>query len=238
MLESFYMTFALKEIPVSLREQMVRHRVGMKFGDNYAVDLIPDLPSSTWWSQTMRVRDMSKFYDGKKFHVPTSIKNNPKAHAQFDVLMSTIQYHYKGLIAMGIQPEDAREVLPMAMTHDITWTMNIASIKHVLSKRSCWIAQMGIWEPIILGMVEELTGKVHPAFRTFVDPPCIKNDKYSICPFAIENQNRIKGTDPYQPCPLYLHNEVTYAPCIGTNDRTKLYSALWNRDILTGASLK
>src|SRR4029077_14632983 len=48
--EQVHFTFMLDGISVSLREQMVRHRIGTAVGANYGVDIVPDLATSSWWS--------------------------------------------------------------------------------------------------------------------------------------------------------------------------------------------
>ena len=49
-LEMVEFIFLLEGVPVSLREQMVRHRMGIKFDDRLGVDIIPNLMDSTWWA--------------------------------------------------------------------------------------------------------------------------------------------------------------------------------------------
>lgn len=53
--ENLDFVFVLENIPISLREQMVRHRIGHKFGENFGVDIIPGDVNSSWWSQTTRI---------------------------------------------------------------------------------------------------------------------------------------------------------------------------------------
>ena len=62
--ENINFVFLLENVPIALREQIVRHRFGNKFGERLGADLIPDIHDSSWWSQTMRVLDMGYFRSG------------------------------------------------------------------------------------------------------------------------------------------------------------------------------
>ncbi len=69
---------------------------------------------------------------------------------------------------------------------------------------NCWILQLGIWGPVITGMVEELATKVHPIFRELVTPPCIKGDTFKGCIYMEENRRRYTQDDKHAPCPLHV----------------------------------
>src|SRR4051812_29534847 len=47
--ENLQFVFLLEGVSISFREQMVRHKVGMKYGERLGVDMFPDLHDSTWW---------------------------------------------------------------------------------------------------------------------------------------------------------------------------------------------
>ena len=51
--ENIDFVFILHDDPISHREQMVRHRIGSVYGDNFGVDIIPDLAKSSWWSECL-----------------------------------------------------------------------------------------------------------------------------------------------------------------------------------------
>jgi hypothetical protein len=228
--ENLQFTFAIENLPIFAREQMVRHRIGVKFDDRLGVDIIPDLADSSWWSQTMRVIDMGSFYEDGQWFEPESVSShrgillrcsNPDhmfgcscggttsyAQAQeiYRMHIQNSQEAYNDLVKLGIPREDARNVLPMAMSHRLTWNLNLSALKHIIGKRTCWIAQFGVWEQIVSGMVQELV-KVDPVFGKIVNPPCIKGDTWVSCPFNHTNVTRVQGSDPFPPCPLWLtHN--------------------------------
>lgn len=216
--ENIHFLFVLEGISVSLREQMVRHRIGTHFGDNFGVDIVPDLAQSSWWSQSMRIQDMSTFADRGMYRVPESLGNiwieddehNVSAVSHFKAAMKTIQESYKLLLKAGVPMEDARELIPLGAQHRISWDLNLAALQHIVAKRGCWILQLGIWGPLIHGMINQLADKVHPMFARIVAPPCIDaDDKFSSCQYRLENGRRMPDDDgnvedAHPPCPLWL----------------------------------
>lgn len=205
--------FVLEDIPISLREQLVRHRIGVKVGGHDYVDTVSDLSDSSFWSQSMRVMDMSDF----RFFIPDSIANsvpyivesgkrNQKIPlAIYQEAMDNAVRAYSALVEAGVPREDARNVIPLGATHRIVWKLNLSAIKHIVGKRSCWILQLGLWKPVIQGMILELC-KFNPAFRQLATPPCMKGNEFSKCLFCENNYARIEGdVDMLPPCPLFLN---------------------------------
>lgn len=229
--EHIHFTFMLDGISVSLREQMVRHRIGTHVGDNFGVDIVPDIATSSWWSQSMRIQDMGTFADRKMYRIPETLDGKtvglniegeitttadnavamvPAAEV-YQQTMERIQDAYKALTQAGVPMEDARELIPLGAQHSISWDINLQALLHVLGKRGCWILQLGIWGPIIHGMVAELAAKVHPMFARIVAPPCIdQDDNFKSCTYRLENARRMpdpqtgETPDHHAPCPLYL----------------------------------
>jgi thymidylate synthase ThyX len=246
--ENVSFTFMLNNDPISHREQMVRHRIGVHFGDNFGVDIIPDQMKSSWWSQSMRIMDYSKFIESNKFFVPESISDD-NSNA-LDVYMETLRNIEKGytkLVELGIPMEDARNLLPLATTMDISWTINLAGLLHIIGKRSCWILQYGLWGYVIKSMVGELVEKIHPIFREMILPPCFTDGEFKECTFKHENERRVDLRDKLPVCPLYYTYDMTtpeqktYSDLIHETDTEKLmnklvpkYSELWDRDAWTG----
>lgn len=203
--------FLLEGVSISLREQMVRHRIGVKVGDRIGMDIVPDLADSSWWSQSMRILDLREFATEGRYDVPESVRQNHKAYKLYHEAVAAMQRSYSKLADLGIPLEDARNVIPLAATHRIVWKLNLASLMHIVGKRGCWILQLGLWEPVIRGMVKVLAESIHPVFRRLIDPPCIKKDKFSGCLFCLDNERRIQGEDEIPPCPLYLNNHAQEA---------------------------
>lgn len=207
--------FVLDNVPISLREQLVRHRVGVKIGPRLGCDIIPDLDSSTWWSQSMRVIDMGSFAEEGRYHIPETIAANPDLVQKYRSAMDTCAATYNLLVAEGIPKQDARGLVPLAATHRLVWKLNLMTLLHIVSKRSCWIAQLGVWGPLIKGMINELCDKVDPCFRQIATPPCFSGGEFTECKFPVYTTDRIRGTDPFPPCPLCLYNDIKF--CVNDN---------------------
>lgn len=209
-LEMIQCVFMIENISISLREQMVRHRIGSRFGNEAGVDVIPEFNTSTWWSQTTRVKDMGEFALKGKFRRP-DFKGDRGSEILYNEAMVNAAEAYRTLRARGVDIDIAREVLPMAIQHHITWSVNLASIRHILSKRTCWVPQLDLWKPLIDGMLREIHEHIDPKFGELIEPPCVKRNVFQGCVFQIENANRVKGVDPAPPCPAYLNNHREHA---------------------------
>jgi hypothetical protein len=203
--------FMIEHISVSWREQAVRHRIGVnpspeRLGaDIVMVDRIPDLASSSWWSQSMRIQNMGKFAENGAFRLPASVERSGNSRL-FIETMFAIQSAYNALVANGVPMEDARELIPLGAHHRISWRLNISSLQHIVSKRGCWILQLGIWGPVIRGMITELVQKIDPVFAELVSPPCVNCDEFTGCVYHEECRRRISGADSLPPCPLHFRH--------------------------------
>lgn len=235
--ESIDFVFMLDGVSISFREQMVRHRIGAKVGDRLGVDFVPDLADSRWWAQSMRILDMSEFANDGAYREP-DFEDEDQMQV-FRQAMHEAQEAYKALVGMGMPHEEAREVIPLGATHRISWALNLQALRHICSKRSCWILQGGLWHPIIEGMVRELAEKVDPIFRELVTPPCIKGDEYVGCPYDEDNRRRAAGDDPLTPCSLWWNYEGGRRAYVGEPVKpspsvTNRYANFWGRNAATG----
>lgn len=250
--ENLNFTFLLEGVSISFREQMVRHKIGVKVGERLGVDMFPDIHDSTWWVQSMRVLDMTKFAQDDLFRMPESIASHPKPEVREAYIdqMHEIAATYAFLLEQGVPIEDAREVIPLGAQHRLSWTLNLSALMHVCKKRSCWIPQIGTWGPVIEGMVNELAEKVDPYFRKVVTPPCIKNENFVGCVYKLDNERRVLREDPLLPCPLYLCQEDNKKRPTATIKETRAtfgepykkledsFRKLWGRDTTTGQLIK
>ncbi len=261
--ENVSFTFMLDNVSIALREQMVRHRIGAKVGDRVGMDHAPDLSDSSWWSQSMRILNMGEFADRGKYVIPDTVNHRPteyydysggddqsrrlEALEVYESFMHKAQEAYKALVKAGVPMEDARNVIPLAATHRISWTLNLAALKHIVGKRGCWILQLGIWKPIIVGMINALADQIDPVFRRLITPPCMKGDKYTGCKFCIDNERRDEGKDALPPCSLWTKmeekSETHGAVMFRIRERgqeeefdrmTEEYADLWGRNPHTG----
>jgi hypothetical protein len=246
--ESIYFNFMMEGVSVSWREQAVRHRVGHKHDDRIGVDLIPDLTSSSWWSQSMRIQDMGQFATNGMYRIANTIRQmgwtNPELYKLYNDTMKDIESAYNRLVEAGVPMEDARDLIPLGAQHRISWTMNINSMLHIVGKRSCWILQLGLWGPVIRGMVKECSSKVHPIFAEMATPPCLSGDKFKGCKYEHENERRVSGEDALPVCPMYANLVAGLDPAeveSGFNPMGKQrigeYQDYWRRDPWTGKRL-
>lgn len=266
--------FMFENISISWREQAVRHRIGTlpspeRVGaDMVHMSTIPDLADSSWWSQSMRIQDMGTFAKTAAYRVPETILEHQYAEQLLVIYhhtMHEIQRAYNALVEAGIPMEDARELMPLGAQHRMSWRLNIGSLQHIVGKRGCWILQLGIWGPIIEGMIAELASKVDPIFSELVTPPCLKEDKFTGCVYMEENRRRYTGDDKHAPCPLHVvhHHLPSQAPFDQMTEahfaehaplerfesydiprgaemrsRAEHYRKFWNRDPYSGKRLK
>jgi hypothetical protein len=257
--------FMLEGISVSLREQIVRHRIGTlpspeRVGADITMDRIPDLATSSWWSQSMRIQDMGNFATDRKYRIPDSLfdengndriipygfggMTGDSALMHYGALMHHIELVYKALVASGVPMEDAREVIPLSAQHRISWKLNMSALQHIVEERGCWILQLGIWEPIITGMISELSNKINPVFSELVSPPCMEKDVYTGCVYQEECKRRLDGKDKLPPCPIHLYREVTPenpfdVPMFRETELlSRKYREFWHRDPFTGKRMK
>lgn len=253
-IETIQFVFLLENCSVSLREQIVRHRIGHKFGEQLGMDMIPGGIDSTFWAQGMRHIDCTQFASNGEFYIPESILDSKEMISDFGQVITLAEFYtrqmmwiqkaFKRLLDRGIPAEDARNLLPVGLTQRMTWSTNLMSLMHVLGKRSCWLAQLGMWKPVIHGMINELANRVHESFRRLLDPPCYKGGNWQGCPYDIENINRCNGTDPNVPCSLWRHktetgSRHTFPPEKEPRYREQCFEfrQLWGRNPETGEVL-
>lgn len=201
-IQNIHFTFKITNMSIALREQLVRHRIGVNMDGRVGVDYLPDLTDDGIWIQSMRVLDMGMFYSNEAYELPKEIEKDPDALEAYKLCMDACQATYRSLVDLGIARETARLVIPLAAQHDMFWTLNLGALCHILRKRGCWIPQYGLWRPIIVGIVDELATKIHPVFRTLTQPPCVTNGKYTGCHFPEDVARRLDHSDPLPPCPI------------------------------------
>ncbi|MDD3629154.1 MAG: FAD-dependent thymidylate synthase, partial [Actinomycetota bacterium] len=101
--EHISFTFAIEGVSRALTHQLVRHRIA---------------------SYNQQSQRYVKFADHFEYITPPSIEENKECKEKFDELVSSIHGFYKELLDMGIEPEDARYILPNASETKIIVTMN------------------------------------------------------------------------------------------------------------------
>lgn len=119
-LEHVSFTFGIEGISRACSHQLVRHRIAsysqksQRYVDEYSFDYV----------------------------IPPEIENSIYK-SEYERMMFTIQDFYNDLRAMGLEPEDARMVLPNACCTSIIVTMNVRTLLNFFKHRDCNRAQ---WE--------------------------------------------------------------------------------------------
>jgi hypothetical protein len=228
-LEFIHFVWMIEDIPIGLREQLVRHG---KF--------------NSFWSQTTRVRPLEEFYDSGQFLIPDSIAKDPELERLYLEHLERTQTLIKVFKDAEVPQDNFRMLLTTAYTHRLYVCSSYRALTSILSKRSCQIAQFGLWKPLIVGLVEELR-KIDPLLAdVLLVPPCIdkKTDQYVKCPYYADNMNRLTLNDPAPVCSLFCQQELANVATGVTPhtqdgkrqaylDQRDYFERLWGRDPLT-----
>lgn len=147
-LEHVSFTFALEGLSRVASHQLVRHRLASfsQQSQRYVEGPFAYVTPSSWLGAG---EDLSQRYH--------------RAMALLDLL-------YEDALAAGIPSEDARFVLPQASSTNLTMTMNLRELIHVVGLRTCVRAQ---WE--IRRLFERLREAVHavdPFLASFLVTKC------------------------------------------------------------------
>lgn len=221
-----HFVFAFEDVPISWREQMVRHQVDVAF-----------------WIQTNRLTDQSTFFDEGRYRLPASVvAAGGNAQYVFENAMRVQQEAYKILTQQHKVPaEDAREVIGVGLLHRLSATFTLKSLMHIIKDRTCWIAQE-TWLPIVTQMIQQLRDKVSPLFGDIAYPPCINAKREFIgCAFNHVSLDRFEGKDPLPCCPLWLtkqlpedgqprKNQILLQDGAAIRARAEKYQVIWGKD--------
>lgn len=149
-LEHASFTFAIEGISRVCSHQLVRHRI------------------ASYSQQSQRYVDLSK--NSLEVIIPPKIKENEENLKKFKKIINQIESFYKQMITAGVEPEDARFILPNASQTKIVVTMNARELLHFFQLRLCNRAQ---WEIRMMAqkMLEQVK-KVAPEIFNFAGPTC------------------------------------------------------------------
>jgi len=191
--ESIHITWGFTSMPIEWREQAVRKR---QWG---------------FWLTSMREFGMDDFVTAGRYAppVPGAVSEDNGGLEFFHDFMKQIETAYNKLkYEYGWPQEIARKVIPSCATHNGTMFSTFRTLLDTLASRSCWVAQVDLWAPILTGMIRDLKRK-HPLLGMIVSPPCFDrySEEYKGCKYKLINENRLSEKDPYAPCPLYCMNE-------------------------------
>lgn len=155
-------TFVIEEVTRAFTHQAVRHRVGVSFAQ-----------------QAQRVVDMTGFkYMRPGGEITEAGHRNPgemlgqllDPAMVYDEAMTDIAESYAHLRALGVNPQDARGVLPTNIATNIVWKINLRALHEMLAKRLCVKAQ-GEFQNVARLMRESVIA-VHPWAEPFLRVGC------------------------------------------------------------------
>ncbi|MBI4744235.1 MAG: FAD-dependent thymidylate synthase [Actinobacteria bacterium] len=150
-IEHAVFTFAIEGISRACSHQLVRHRLA---------------------SYSQQSQRYVKFLDKLEFVVPKDIKRKPNLRKLYEEINEKAFEGYKKLIEEGVNPEDARYLLPNAAETKIVVTMNARELFHFFTLRCCDRAQ---WEIRDLAnkMLKEAK-KIAPIIFEDAGPACLR----------------------------------------------------------------
>ena len=88
-IQNIHFTFKLENISIALREQLVRHRIGVNHDGRVGVDYVPNLTDDGIWIQSMHVLDMGQFYNNDAYELPKELAQDEKATSLYKYCMTT-----------------------------------------------------------------------------------------------------------------------------------------------------
>ena len=143
--EHVYYTFKISGISTACLGQLTRHRHA-----SYSV-------------RSQRYCDESNF----KAIVPNKIWDDKELRDKFYKTMETVGICYDELIEAGIKREDARSVLPRAVSTDLYMSMNLRELIHIYNLRTSSAAQEEIKKlaTTMVGLVMYTHKDLQPLFK-------------------------------------------------------------------------
>lgn len=149
-LEHASFTFGVEGISRVTSHQLVRHRL------------------ASYSQQSQRYVSHVERFDAV---MPPSIAAHEEAKRIFDFTVGVVHQAYSRLVEMGVQPEDARYLLPNATETKVIITMNARELLHFFRLRCCERAQWEIRD-MAVGMLK-LAKQVAPTIFQTAGPGCL-----------------------------------------------------------------
>lgn len=157
---------------------------------------------ASFWEQSARVIDLSKFADEGRYWTSEIIGADPKKERIYRFAMLDIQKRYRELVKAGVPVEEARGVIPLHVLTRGTMAINLRALKGLIKNRVCFIMQGSYWFPVIDGMIRELAKHLpKKTLASLVNLPCYGCNH---CPIEGNVLHRISGEDPNPVCPIYI----------------------------------
>jgi thymidylate synthase (FAD) len=110
------------------------------------------------------------YENGFDFVTPPAVSKNPVAAAVYKAVMEQAKESYGLLLAQGIKPEDARMLLPQAITGEINFKCNGRELISIAHERLCTKAQWEIRQ--MFKQIVELLDDICPLISGNMVPKC------------------------------------------------------------------
>lgn len=166
--EHYQFNILIEGVSRALTHQLVRHR------------------HCTFSQQSQRYCKANK--EGFDYVIPDNVANIPVLKNNFEVAMYSLSELYNILTENGIQPEDARAVLPNACATNLVLTCNLHELMHICNERLCTCAQIEIRK--LFNEIVNQAVKDMPFIKKYLVPKC---EKLGYCN---EISNRSCGRKP------------------------------------------
>ena len=150
-LEHVAFTFAIEGISRVTSHQLVRHRL------------------ASFSQQSQRYVKINK--EGFPYIIPKSIERDKKLAKIFIASIKELDGIYQLLLDHNIKAEDARYILPQAVTTKMIVSANARELLHIFKLRCCSRAQWEIRE-LAMKMLKEVKS-IAPTIFENAGPPCI-----------------------------------------------------------------
>ncbi len=168
-LEHATFTFGIEGISRACSHQLVRHRI------------------ASYSQQSQRYVNFKNL----DYIVPDTIKNDLEALYLYHKFVKEAGELYEKLLKKNIPAEDARFILPNAVSTKIIVTMNLRELKHFFKLRCCNRAQWEIRE-LAINMLKLLKEKI-PLLFSKMGPACLSGP----CPEGPMSCNKSKEVRDY-----------------------------------------
>lgn len=153
-LEHVSFTFALEGLSRSASHQLVRHRLASysQQSQRYVKGPFPYVTPSSWE------------------------RAGSELARKYRQAMDELNRLYQEALAAGVPPEDARFVLPQAMTTNLTMSVNLRELIHIVGLRTCMRAQWEIRD--LFEQVRRVVSAADPFLGSFLLTKC---DRLGYC---------------------------------------------------------
>jgi len=184
-LEFVSTTWILKNVSRAFQQQLTRTR------------------HASFSIQSMRVILKAGFAENGHYTMPSDLDEFGQEY--FHEKMLIVQNEYDGLIANGMQIEEARGILPMNIHSDISMCINLNALYHMLGQRLCVHTQ---WEfrQVAAQMKQLVKDNLGELFSAPIDAPCVKTRNCPMAPdfcgtsvWTLPETQRVKFYKEYYP---------------------------------------